>query len=118
MIFFTSRSRHTRFDCDWSSDVCSADLEVPQPGAYRISSLGTVLTGLYAAGGVTERANMRGIQIQRLSKTVATLDLYDYLLRGDSRNDIRLETGGVVFVSGYGPRGQISGGVLRSAIYA
>src|SRR2546430_11621192 len=24
-IFFTSRGRHTRFDCDWSSDVCSSD---------------------------------------------------------------------------------------------
>src|SRR5688572_32798485 len=25
-FFFSSRSRHTRFDCDWSSDVCSSDL--------------------------------------------------------------------------------------------
>src|SRR2546430_6114262 len=24
-IFFSSRRRHTRFDCDWSSDVCSSD---------------------------------------------------------------------------------------------
>src|SRR5438094_2500443 len=76
--------------------------EVSQPGAYRISSLGTVLTALYAAGGVTERANMRGIEIQRLSKTVATLDLYDYLLHGDTRNDIRLQTGDVVFVPVHG----------------
>src|SRR2546430_2739092 len=27
MFFFSSRRRHTRFDCDWSSDVCSSDLE-------------------------------------------------------------------------------------------
>src|SRR5256886_15075120 len=26
-IFFSSRRRHTRFDCDWSSDVCSSDLK-------------------------------------------------------------------------------------------
>src|SRR5688572_33340993 len=26
-FFFSSRRRHTRFDCDWSSDVCSSDLE-------------------------------------------------------------------------------------------
>src|SRR2546430_3921742 len=25
-VFFSSRRRHTRFDCDWSSDVCSSDL--------------------------------------------------------------------------------------------
>src|SRR2546430_4087777 len=33
-FFFSSRRRHTRFDCDWSSDVCSSDLRariVPQP---------------------------------------------------------------------------------------
>src|SRR2546430_5509227 len=26
LVFFSSRRRHTRFDCDWSSDVCSSDL--------------------------------------------------------------------------------------------
>src|SRR5205085_4646193 len=33
-FFFSSRRRHTRFDCDWSSDVCSSDL--PGMIAYRI----------------------------------------------------------------------------------
>src|SRR2546430_7404559 len=28
-FFFSSRRRHTRFDCDWSSDVCSSDLILP-----------------------------------------------------------------------------------------
>src|SRR2546430_9088596 len=27
VFFFSSRRRHTRFDCDWSSDVCSSDLK-------------------------------------------------------------------------------------------
>src|SRR2546430_404624 len=30
-FFFSSRRRHTRFDCDWSSDVCSSDLFDPKP---------------------------------------------------------------------------------------
>src|SRR2546430_4648423 len=29
IFFFSSRRRHTRFDCDWSSDVCSSDLVAP-----------------------------------------------------------------------------------------
>jgi len=91
--------------------------EVRQPGAYQISALGTALTALYAAGGVTERANMRQIDIRRLGRPVATLDLYDYLLRGDTRNDIRLETGDVVFVPLHGRRVQLTGAVLRPAIY-
>src|SRR2546430_5747478 len=30
LFFFSSRRRHTRFDCDWSSDVCSSDLATAQ----------------------------------------------------------------------------------------
>jgi protein involved in polysaccharide export with SLBB domain len=91
--------------------------EVKQPGAYQISALGTALSALYAAGGVTERSNMRQIDIRRLGHSVATLDLYDYLLHGDTRSDIRLETGDVVFVPVHGTRTEIGGAVVRPAIY-
>src|SRR5438477_1100457 len=91
--------------------------EVTQPGAYQISSLGTALTALYAAGGITERANMRDVVVQRAGKTVATLDLYDYLLRGETRNDIRLETGDVIFVPVHGTRVDLAGAVVRPAVY-
>src|SRR2546423_333436 len=89
-------------------------LSGPVPPDYK---LGPVFTALYVAGGVTERANMRGIEIQRAGKTVATLDLYDYLLRGNTRNDVRLETGDVVFVPVHGTRAEISGAVVRPYVY-
>jgi len=91
--------------------------EVMQPGAYAISSLGTVLTALYVAGGLTERANLRRVEVQRLGKTVATLDLYDYLMRGDTRSDVRLETGDVIYVPLYQTRVDLSGAVVRPAVY-
>src|SRR3989442_918533 len=91
--------------------------EVAQPGAYQISSLGTVLTALYAAGGVTERANLRAVEVRRFGKSIAKFDLYDYLLRGDTRNDLRLETGDVVFVGVHGTRVQLTGAVRRPATY-
>jgi protein involved in polysaccharide export with SLBB domain len=91
--------------------------DVVQPGAYQISALGTVLTALYAAGGLEERGNTRAILLRRGDSTVATFDLYDYLLRGDTRNDIRLENGDVVFVGVRGPRVAVSGAVIRPAIY-
>ena len=91
--------------------------EVRQPGAYQISALGTALTALYAAGGVTPRANMREVEIRRLDSLAATLDLYDYLLHGATRGNIRLETGDVVYVPLHGKRVQVSGAVLRPAIY-
>src|SRR5689334_24003384 len=38
-FFFSSRRRHTRWNCDWSSDVCSSDLHVPghAPSAEEIA---------------------------------------------------------------------------------
>jgi polysaccharide export outer membrane protein len=91
--------------------------EVRQPGAYQISALGTALTALYAAGGTTARSNMRRIEVRRLDKVVATLDLYDYLLRGIKHDDIRMETGDVVYVPLRGKRAQVTGAILRPAIY-
>jgi len=91
--------------------------EVTQPGAYQLASVATVLNGLYAAGGLTERANFRTVLVQRQGDTVAVLDLYEYLLRGDTRNDIVLEQGDVVFVPVRGTRVSITGAVLRPAIY-
>src|SRR2546430_6962095 len=36
VFFFSSRRRHTRFDCDWSSDVCSSDLVVKVGAATEV----------------------------------------------------------------------------------
>jgi len=91
--------------------------EVSQPGTYQISALGTVMTALYAAGGPTERGNPRQIEVRRSGKVVATVDLYDYLLHGETQNDVRLETGDVVFVPVYTNRIQIVGAVPRPALY-
>src|SRR5207237_6395150 len=40
-FFFSSRRRHTRFKCDWSSDVCSSDLAGPVGSRWPITSAGT-----------------------------------------------------------------------------
>src|SRR5688572_6893979 len=38
-FFFSSRRRHTRFDCDWSSDVCSSDLQITRSPGYQPKGL-------------------------------------------------------------------------------
>jgi protein involved in polysaccharide export with SLBB domain len=91
--------------------------DVARPGGYLISGAGTVLTALYLAGGPTPNGSFRRIEVRRAGRPVDTLDLYDYLLRGDNRHDVRLETGDVVFVPVRGVHTQITGAVVRPAIY-
>lgn len=91
--------------------------DVMRPGSYRVSATGTAMTALYAARGPTDNGSMRQIEVRRAGKTVATLDVYDYLLRGDASRDVRLETGDVVFVPVHGARVRVVGEVTRPATY-
>src|SRR2546430_950179 len=59
----------------------------------------------------------RSVEVRRHGELVTSFDLYPYLLHGDTRRDIRLETGDVVFVGVHGPRTQVTGAVRRPAIY-
>jgi protein involved in polysaccharide export with SLBB domain len=91
--------------------------DVRRPGSYMISSAGTALTALYAAGGPTINGSMRTVQVRRGGSTVDTLDVYDYLVRGDASHDARLQTGDVLFVPVHGPRVRIFGEIARPATY-
>jgi polysaccharide export outer membrane protein len=91
--------------------------DVVAPGAYRVSSAGTALSALYAAGGPSERGSLRRVEVRRAGRVAATLDVYDYLLRGDASQDVRLQQGDVLFVPVHGPRVRIDGEVVRPATY-
>ena len=110
----------TRFYIDVSSmgaNQIYVNGDVKSPGSYRISRAGTVMNALYLAGGPTGNGSMRAVQVKRNGETVATLDIYDYALRGDASHDVRLESNDVVFVPPRGPQARIAGAVLRPATY-
>ena len=91
--------------------------DVERPGSYMVSSAGTAIGALYAAGGPTAQGSLRNVQIKRGGNLVSTLDLYDYLLRGDASRDARLETGDIVFVPPRALRVRVVGEVIRPATY-
>lgn len=91
--------------------------DVMRPGSYRISSAGTALTALYAARGPSDNGSLRQILIRRGPAVVDTLDVYDYLLNGNTARDVRLNTSDLVFVPIHGPRARIVGEVARPATY-
>src|SRR6267143_3810782 len=49
-FFFSSRRRHTRWNCDWSSDVCSSDLSDPR-GVQGVDAIRFNATGTLYGGG-------------------------------------------------------------------
>src|SRR5256886_8336120 len=56
VFFFSSRRRHTRFDCDWSSDVCSSDL--CEPGLDRVRAATVAASEQVAHGNPQCLANL------------------------------------------------------------
>jgi polysaccharide export outer membrane protein len=91
--------------------------DVLRPGSYRVSSAGTALTALYAALGPSDNGGMRQVLIRRGGVVLDTLDVYDYLLNGNTSHDVRLTNGDLVFVPIHGPRVRIVGEVARPATY-
>jgi polysaccharide export outer membrane protein len=88
-----------------------------RPGSYRVSSAGTALTALYAAHGPSDNGSLRKIEIHRASGEVALLDVYDYLLRGNATQDVRLDNNDRIFIPIHGPRVRILGEIARPATY-
>lgn len=91
--------------------------EVARPGAYTLSALATMSNALYAAGGPTKLGSLRNVKLQRDGQTAGTLDVYEFLLRGDKGRDRRLSSGDTIFVPPIGPVAGIAGAVKRPAIY-
>lgn len=91
--------------------------EVAQPSAYQLVSVATVLNALYAAGGPTDSGNLRNVEVRRNGALFGSFDLYDYILGGNTRNDITLTQGDVVFVPVKGKRVSLTGAVTRQAIF-
>ena len=119
--------RHlSRYYANFSLSVAMGELktvtvyvvgEVANPGSYSLPSLTTVYGALFAAGGPTKKGTMRSVQVLRSGKVVKTLDLYDFLIRGDRSQDMRLQHEDTVFVPLIGPVAGVSGTVYRPAIY-
>src|SRR5690606_18429795 len=87
------------------------------PGSYTVSGLSTITNALFVSGGIKEIGSLRDIQLKREGRTVTRLDLYDLLLRGDTRADVRLQPGDVIFVPPIGNAVGVSGEVRRPALY-
>jgi len=91
--------------------------EVKLPGTYTVSSLSTVFNALYLAGGPSNNGSYRNIRVIRGNKVIRTLDLYDFLLRADQKDNIHLQDQDIIRVTDYENRIEMSGEVKRPMIF-
>jgi len=88
-----------------------------RPGSYTVSSLSTITNALFVSGGIRKIGSLRNIQLKRKGQLISSLDLYDLLLKGDTRGDVRLMPGDVIFIPPIGKTVGVSGEAKRPAIY-
>ena len=91
--------------------------EVKVPGTYTLSAFSTVCNALYMAGGINEIGTLRNIKIFRKGRQISTCDVYDYILNGNMKGNVRLSAGDVIVVGPYDCLVNITGKVKRPMYY-
>ena len=88
-----------------------------QPGTYNLNSLSTLINAVFASGGPSVNGSMRQIELKRGGKTISTLDLYDFISKGDKSKDATLQPGDVIMIPPVGSRMALVGATDHGAIY-
>ena len=91
--------------------------QVASPGPHILTTSGSALSALYAAGGVKYSGSLREIIIYRNNKLFKKIDLYDYISTGELRDDVRLTNNDVVFVPNRKNSIEVKGELRESWIY-
>lgn len=91
--------------------------EVATPGTFRMSPFSSVFHALYRAGGINDIGTLRNIQVLRNGRKIAGVDIYDYLFKGKTDGNIRLQEGDVIIVPPYEQLVSIDGNVKRPMYY-
>lgn len=91
--------------------------DVKHPGIYNLSSFSTAKDLLIVSKGVRESASVREIDVKRQGKTVATLDFYDLLFKGEHVGGTLLKHGDIVVVKQAKKLVSIDGFVNTAALF-
>lgn len=91
--------------------------EVNTPGSYTLSAFATVFHALYMAGGPNDIGTLRNIKVYRNNRLVTTVDVYDYILNGNLKGNVRLADNDVITVGTYDCMVNVTGKVKRPMYY-
>jgi protein involved in polysaccharide export with SLBB domain len=91
--------------------------EALQPGTFTVPSLANVFNVLYACGGPSEIGSLRNIEVFRNGKVIRTLDVYDFLLHGDQKDNIILQDQDIIRIPYVDTRVSLLGEVRNPKIF-
>ena len=91
--------------------------EVVAPGSYTMNALSTAFNALYAAGGISDYGTLRSINVYRGGKSIATIDVYDYIFNGNVDGNVHLLDNDVISVGAYDAIVNVQGKVKRPMLY-
>ena len=91
--------------------------DVVAPGSYTLSAFSTLFNALYTAGGINDMGTLRDIKVFRNGNQVANIDVYDYIINGNNKGNIRLMDNDLVVVGPYDAIVNITGKVKRPMKY-
>ena len=87
------------------------------PGAHKVAGFSTLISALFETGGPSALGSMRDVQLVRDGKPVTSVDLYDFIRRGDKSGDAPLRPGDVILIPPAGPRVALLGALDQPAVY-
>ena len=91
--------------------------DVLVPGTYTLPATASVFNALYLSGGPGENGSFRNVQVIRDNKVIQILDVYDFLISGNTTGNIVLREQDIIFIPTYTKRIETTGNFKRSAIF-
>lgn len=91
--------------------------EVKVPGTYTLASTASAFNALYLSGGPNENGSFRNIQVIRDNKVIKTIDVYDYLINGNTNENIQLREQDIIYIPVYQTRVSANGAFKRRGFF-
>ena len=91
--------------------------EVNIPGTYNLPSTATAFNALYFSGGPNENGSFRNIKLIRDGKMLQIIDVYDFLINGNTKSNIQLRDQDILFIPTYDKKVEVTGKFKRNGYF-
>ena len=88
-----------------------------RPGKLVVSSLSSLVNAVFESGGPNANGSYRGVELVRNNKVIASFDLYDFLAKGKTQSEVRLQTGDVINIPPVGRQVALTGAVPQPMVF-